>query len=520
MVSLYFQKSLLELDPDEVNQFLFSVAKEKTASSSCFKHTVYGLRFFFRLCGLEDRALRLPSLSNDGNLPVVLSAEELRRGKNGFYYIAEAMKAATELACLDANAQYLADETTCTVEQGFTWSSALPVQVYRSDVRSTDVFCRSVDEKMHELSDHLGNVHATVSDRKSAVLVDASRVVLSASVLSFSDYYPFGMQIPGRNVSTGDYRYGYQGSEKDAEISGEGNSYTTFFRQLDLRLGRWLSFDPKATPWESPYASMGNNPILFNDVLGDTIRGTSQQSAQRTERIIKGEFGTNSNLQAMFKLGSDGISFEAIDEKALMAAVANESEDLQTLAISYMMAINGDELHLSSVLSRSENMDFQTYSMVHPIVQNDGSQWATGADVDDGAGGGVNFLFPDGSGSLTIIVTNSTASIPRKVGNGKSYSAFPNTAGQLLAHELLGHGVSGALGSLTSDHIDAIQISNLYWRAHSSNPNASSMSWRDGFGHDGPTLRKAVATGVPSHFQNYKSALKMKNTLNFFFNYE
>jgi hypothetical protein len=53
----------------------------------------------------------LPSLSNDGKLPVVLSAEELRRGKNGFYYIAEAMKAATELACLDANAQYLADET-------------------------------------------------------------------------------------------------------------------------------------------------------------------------------------------------------------------------------------------------------------------------------------------------------------------------------------------------------------------------------------------------------------------------
>jgi hypothetical protein len=29
--------------------------------------------------------------------------------------------------------------------------------------------------------------------------------------------------------------------------------------------------DPKATPWESPYVSMGNNPILNNDVLGDSI---------------------------------------------------------------------------------------------------------------------------------------------------------------------------------------------------------------------------------------------------------
>lgn len=73
--------------------------------------------------------------------------------------------------------------------------------------------------------------------------------------------------------STG-YRYGYQGSEMDNEVKGEGNSYTTHFRQLDPRLGRWLSYDPKATAWESPYVSMGNNPIINNDMLGDTIRFT------------------------------------------------------------------------------------------------------------------------------------------------------------------------------------------------------------------------------------------------------
>jgi hypothetical protein len=58
---------------------LFSVAKEKTVSSNYFKHKGYGLRFFFRLYGLEDRVLRLLRLSNDGKLPVLLSAEELRR---------------------------------------------------------------------------------------------------------------------------------------------------------------------------------------------------------------------------------------------------------------------------------------------------------------------------------------------------------------------------------------------------------------------------------------------------------
>ena len=78
-ISLHFGKSLLDLDPDEVNQILFLIAKEKSASSTYFKHTVYGLRFFFRLYGLEDRVLKMPAVSNDRKLPVVLSSKELKR---------------------------------------------------------------------------------------------------------------------------------------------------------------------------------------------------------------------------------------------------------------------------------------------------------------------------------------------------------------------------------------------------------------------------------------------------------
>jgi len=77
--------------------------------------------------------------------------------------------------------------------------------------------------------------------------------------------------MPNRHGNAG-YRYGYQGSEKDNEVKGNGNSYTTEYRQLDPRLGRWLSIDPKATAWESPYVSMGNNPIMNNDPDGDTIK--------------------------------------------------------------------------------------------------------------------------------------------------------------------------------------------------------------------------------------------------------
>ena len=78
-----------------------------------------------------------------------------------------------------------------------------------------------------------------------------------------------------RKEDAGIYRYGYQGSESDNEVKGQGNSYTTYFRSLDPRLGRWLSIDPKASslPWQSPYCSMDNNPIWFNDPMGDKVDG-------------------------------------------------------------------------------------------------------------------------------------------------------------------------------------------------------------------------------------------------------
>ena len=77
------------------------------------------------------------------------------------------------------------------------------------------------------------------------------------------------MEMAGRGFS-GSYRFGYQGSEKDNEVSGDGNSYTTEFRQLDPRLGRWFSVDPMEFKYAyiTPYASMHNNPINITDVKG------------------------------------------------------------------------------------------------------------------------------------------------------------------------------------------------------------------------------------------------------------
>ena len=73
---------------------------------------------------------------------------------------------------------------------------------------------------------------------------------------------------------SGGYRFGYQGSEKDNEFKGDGNSYTTEFRQLDPRLGMWLTIDPEVHEKQSPYCSFDNSPILLTDPDGKSAETT------------------------------------------------------------------------------------------------------------------------------------------------------------------------------------------------------------------------------------------------------
>lgn len=125
---------------------------------------------------------------------------------------------------------------------------------------------RRLGEKLYELTDHLGNVRAVITDRK---LVYGSSFI--AEVKTISNYFPFGMEQPGRTwLSNGtNYTYGYNGMERDDDLKLQGNSYTTPFRMNDPRLaGRWWSTDPITKPWESPYAGYGNNPVSFIDPMG------------------------------------------------------------------------------------------------------------------------------------------------------------------------------------------------------------------------------------------------------------
>ena len=110
-------------------------------------------------------------------------------------------------------------------------------------------------EKRYELTNHLGNVLAVVSDQKKE---DGT-----AQILSLTDYYPFGMEMDGRKYEKdGEYGYGFQDQEKESDIWGGEASFFKY-RISDNRLGRFFSVDPLSQkyPWNSSYAFSENRVI-------------------------------------------------------------------------------------------------------------------------------------------------------------------------------------------------------------------------------------------------------------------
>jgi RHS repeat-associated protein len=92
----------------------------------------------------------------------------------------------------------------------------------------------------------------------------------SVPVASIADYSPFGVQLDGRTQSAGDYRYGFQGQEKDDEVKGEGNSVNYKYRMHDPRVGRFFAVDPLAGEYayNSPYAFSENRVINARELEG------------------------------------------------------------------------------------------------------------------------------------------------------------------------------------------------------------------------------------------------------------
>ncbi|MEL6142664.1 MAG: RHS repeat-associated core domain-containing protein, partial [Bacteroidota bacterium] len=205
--------------------------------------------------------------------------------------------------------EFIKDDTEFELEAANTGDGRLVVGSARGETESSSSFGGEGENKSrgsiyaeYHHKDHLGNVRVAFADRNGDNFITLLGTASQVEITQQLDYYPFGLQQQGQGLfhaqQEPDNRYRFNGIEHVEELGLD----LAFFRSYDPAIGRWLQVDPKSESFVSmsPYTGMGNNPILYNDILGDSI----PSSSGGLEFELK--FGLGYTIGADFKVGDVG----------------------------------------------------------------------------------------------------------------------------------------------------------------------------------------------------------------------
>ena len=326
----------------------------------------------------------------------------------------------------------------------------------------------NVGLKRYEISNHLGNVLATITDRPvgvDSITTNESVEYFEPSLASASDYYPFGMLMPSRNIKSQVYPSGFNGKENDNEIKGVGNSLDFGARMYDSRLGRWMSVDPKfkSFSWQSPYCSFDNNPIIFIDPTGGSgVAYITDQKNKDGKLIIKvvsnvyiyGAGATDGNAKTMqgnamaqynnngnyFSATVDGVEYEVQFDIKVQVIDAKDVENkllpggYETLNAEnnfYEMVDNPKSINNSGVTLSGEDKEGSRGGSTGFIKTSEAGTSTLSHELNHGYGG-TNKDLPDGDetklfeNDIAVQDKNSTNPSSRKVTQGNIDAIFKN----------------------------------------------------------------------------------------------
>jgi RHS repeat-associated protein len=333
---------------------------------------------------------------------------------------------------------------------------------------------------VYNYTDHLGNIRLSYT---------LDPYTIDLKILEENHYYPFGLKHT--NYSTGKktilketqedpkkvgpsaddlYKYKYNGKEWQDELGL--NFYDYGARNYDAAIGRFMNLDRFAEKYYNlnPYQYGANNPVIFNDIKGDSIMIYSKQD----KGYVKYD---NGNL---YSRNADTGKWEAYNGKNVKTDKNGNK------------SIGGFLGKATAALNRIRTGGVSGNELVSTI-END-SKWIRikeGKNDSTGIAGGV-----------TWNNSNSDAA-----GNSR-----PSYIG--LAHEL-GHALDGLDGMMNDNSIGVIggkdipanELTAMHWENKVRAENGIQLRQNYGMGDNGQPVGQNINKFGQSMFFNNQSVL-------------
>jgi RHS repeat-associated protein len=160
----------------------------------------------------------------------------------------------------------------------------------------------------------------------------------NSDLAAVNDYYAFGSPMEGRTYTGTDYRFGFNGQEKEDDIYGEGNTYSAEYWMYDSRLGRRWNVDPVDQISISNYAVLSNSPIIRIDPYGDDDFSVDEDGGVTW-------VGPNDEADNYYDIGDGEISYDEdgnISNDLITSTEAGSLQSIKRKGYTYLDE-NGEE---------------------------------------------------------------------------------------------------------------------------------------------------------------------------------
>ncbi|TAF44769.1 MAG: hypothetical protein EAZ64_05995 [Sphingobacteriales bacterium] len=203
--------------------------------------------------------------------------------------------------------------------------------------------------KQYELTNHLGNVLTTISDKRKGIDTNADGIVdyYTADVTTAQDYYPGGMPQPGRGYvqNSAKMRFGFNGMENDNEVAGRGNHLSFGDYGYSPRIVRRWNLDPMGyqEPGLTPYQFGFNNPINFADPDGRWPELPTWGSIKKSYNVAKTSIARNYNTAVAVSKGAYNATARAISQSAVVTQKWTAKNKGSLLSVAKSIQETGDK---------------------------------------------------------------------------------------------------------------------------------------------------------------------------------